>query len=284
MGKIRATGAFTVGFAPDSIPTATPTNCGVWNATTNYKRDMFIAPYVKHEGAYYLRISDGNCVGINPKTDVASQSRYWQHNEIIDLFCARKIQADEIAVDTITIGKMTEGTGMLIGANAYQGKTGVYASKKGKTSFWLNGENGESIFGGNIKTPFVPLLNSDAMSTGGGWLLKEELSIIAPWGEKEMGSPYIIWLPSSLTYNGAHIKIMNTSFPPYSKTSIRYRTLIRSIDGYIRCPKDIVSETDVAFDEIGIIGGMVELIAVPSFDGTIVEWVVVNQDCVIFKK
>lgn len=107
MGKIKAVGGFTVGYAPDSIPTATPTNCGVWNATTNYKRDVFIAPYVKHEGAYYLRISDGNCIGINPKTDVASQSQYWQHNEIIDLFCARKIQADEIDVENLTAARVS---------------------------------------------------------------------------------------------------------------------------------------------------------------------------------
>ncbi|MGL5729907.1 MAG: hypothetical protein ACRCX5_02135 [Bacteroidales bacterium] len=105
-----ATGTFTVGFAPDAIPQPTPTRMGVWNDKVNYIRDAFTAPYVEHEGAAYLRISDGNCIGINPKTDVANQSLYWQHNEILDLIWARKIEADEINTENLVVKQLKSAT------------------------------------------------------------------------------------------------------------------------------------------------------------------------------
>lgn len=110
MKRIIASGAFTVGVAPDSIPQPMPTRMGKWDSKVNYIRDDYTAPFVEHEGAAYLRISNGNCIGINPATDVANQSLYWQHTEILDLIWARKIQAEDIDTENLTVKRLRSAT------------------------------------------------------------------------------------------------------------------------------------------------------------------------------
>lgn len=258
-------------------------NSGDWNSTWNYKYDDKIRPYVRYAptGKFFLRTSKGDCVEVNPHEDTSN--RYWKYTSEWDLILARKIQAHEIDVDSITLGHIINGTGMLIGKDAHQGKMGVYAAKQGKTSFWLSAETGESIFAGTFKTPFVPLVNADATPHLTGKLLRNDMSIISPIGEQSTGVPWLVYLPDSIDYNGAHVKIMNNNFPPYTRTSLRYTTAIRAKTGTIKVPDNIVSIDSVSFHEVQIIGGMIELVAVPNLDYTKVDWVCVNKDAIVSK-
>lgn len=110
MKRVIATGGFFVGISPDSIPQPMPTRMGRWDPKVNYVRDAYTAPFVEHEGIAYLRISDGNCININPKIDVANQSLYWQSSEILDLIWARKIQAEDIDTENLTVKRLRSAT------------------------------------------------------------------------------------------------------------------------------------------------------------------------------
>lgn len=249
-------------------------NSGDWNSTWNYKYDDKIRPYVRYAptGKFFLRTSRGNCVGINPHEDTSN--RYWKYTSEWDLILARKIQAHEIDVNSITIGQILNGTGMLIGKDAHQGKMGVYAAKQGKTSFWLAADTGESIFAGTFKTPFVPLVNADATPHLTGKLLRNDMSILT--------AKDVVYLPVDASYNGAHVKVMNTVYPPFTKTSIDWTTIIRAQSGTIVIPQRVASLDTITYSSIEIIGGMIELVAVPNqYNSAQVIWVVVNQDAVV---
>lgn len=247
-------------------------NAGDWNKEWDYIYDDRVRPYVRYAptGKYFLRTSKGSCVGVNPHEDVYNQ--YWKYTQELDLILARKIQAHEIDVDSITLGHIINGTGMLIGKDAHQGKMGVYAAKQGKTSFWLSAETGESIFAGTFKTPFVPLANADATPHLTGKLLRDDVSILT--------AKDVVYLPTDIVYNGAHVKVMNTVYPPFTKTSIDWTTIIRAQSGTIVIPQRVASLDTISYSSIEIIGGMIELIAVP-YNSTQVIWVVVNQDAVV---
>lgn len=177
-------------------------------------------------------------------------------------------------------------------------KTGLYGLKNGEMTFGLNAETGDAMFKGEINAtsgtfrgylsiPFINIENSDAVfdSSTRVWRIKKNLSLVTISRGTHIDNEYIE-LPTDISYNGCCITILNPNYPPYTRTSLRYCTVVRvQGGGYIRGThnqSNLGSETEDV-TQISFLGAIVEFIATPVWDWstgqyTGVEWMVVGYN------
>ncbi|MBQ9701939.1 MAG: hypothetical protein IJV63_02995, partial [Bacteroidales bacterium] len=90
------------------------------------------------------------------------------------------------------------------------------------------------------------------------------------------GGYLTLTLPLSSSFAGRRLLIADTNFPPYTKTALAQYTNVRAASGYLYGLGEYQGENTQAFREISIRGGIVELVAVPNWDGTSVMWIVAS--------
>ncbi len=91
-------------------------------------------------------------------------------------------------------------------------------------------------------------------------------------------------LPTSISFSGRRVLVLDNNFPPYTKTSLMFSTVIKVASGYLYGLGEYADISTPAYSEIAIRGGCIELIAFPNYDGTAVRWMVLaGHECIISK-
>lgn len=135
-------------------------------------------------------------------------------------------------------------------------------------------------FNGFLSFPFKRREDSDAVwiDSKNGWQLGDDFNILShSWYET-------IILPIGAKYNGCLVNILNTSFPPYSRTGLGFSTRIITSDGssfggtvsYLGAGTDTKEIT-----EINMIGCLAQLVGVniPGYDGgSTFKWIILNKE------
>ena len=96
------------------------------------------------------------------------------------------------------------------------------------------------------------------------------------------GGYLTLTLPTSMTYAGRRLLVVDAVFPPYTKTDLGTYTYIKVASGTL-CGLGEYADTDTpAYKQIRIRGGAVELLALPMYDS--VKWLVISgHECIIEK-
>jgi len=66
------------GHSPIGASGAIAYPAGYWTNTITYTKTSDIAPYVQYGDLYYLLIKNGDCIGVNPQTDVTNNGGNWR--------------------------------------------------------------------------------------------------------------------------------------------------------------------------------------------------------------
>ena len=133
-------------------------------------------------------------------------------------------------------------------------------------------------FSGYINVPFVRLENSDAVYENGGYRLVKNLHVSVDFGEH-------IILPTSMGYNGAMVRILNYSYPPYTRTTAGVSATRVSVQGgdLIGGTRDktldIIDQRDYA--QVSVQGEVATFVAVPSYNSngsfSKVKWILKSK-------
>ena len=91
-----------------------------------------------------------------------------------------------------------------------------------------------------------------------------------------MGGGYLtLTLPTSVSFVGRRVLVIDDNFPPYTNTSLGFYTYIKVASGYLYGLGEYADTSTPAYSQIEIRGGAVELLALP-YNGSIVRWIVVS--------
>ena len=99
----------------------------------------------------------------------------------------------------------------------------------------------------------------------------------------------ILQLPIGEKYIGSRIIVHNGTYPPYTRTSTINATMVRinpnglGIVGYYpSLSTDNMELENQGLSSFTFIGGVVELLGVPSSDGADTQWVLLNgHNCIL---
>lgn len=91
-----------------------------------------------------------------------------------------------------------------------------------------------------------------------------------------VGGGYLtLTLPTSISFAGRRLLVIDDNFPPYTKTTIGFYTYVKVANGYLNGLGEYADTNTPAYSEIEIRGGAVEFIAIPYSD-TSVRWIVAS--------
>lgn len=131
----------------------------------------------------------------------------------------------------------------------------------------ITAKNG--IFAGHIVATLTELSGTKTLSN--------EANIMS-------GGYLTLTLPTDMSFAGRRVLVVDTTFPPYTKTSLGTYTYIK-VTGSLNylCGLGEYADLDTpAYTQIRIRGGAVELLALPQYDK--VKWLVISgQECIIEK-
>lgn len=88
------------------------------------------------------------------------------------------------------------------------------------------------------------------------------------------GGYLTLTLPTSVSFVGRRVLVIDDNFPPYTKTSLGFYTYIKVASGNLYGLGEYADTSTPAYQQIEIRGGAVELLALP-FSDTAVRWIVV---------
>ena len=99
------------------------------------------------------------------------------------------------------------------------------------------------------------------------------------------GGSLTLTLPSGISFAGRRLLIADTNFPPYTKSALMFSTIVRVASGYLHGLGEYTGENTQTYSSIQIRGGIVEIVAVPTWDSTSVMWIVASgHDSIIYKE
>ena len=91
-----------------------------------------------------------------------------------------------------------------------------------------------------------------------------------------VGGGYLtLTLPTSISFAGRRLLVIDDNFPPYTKTTIGFYTYVKVANGYLNGLGEYADTNTPAYSEIEIRGGAVEVIAIP-YSSTSVRWIVAS--------
>lgn len=222
---------------------------------------------VLYNGNYY------SCVKSHAKTDsnypgstTDTNSGYWQLGDKVELVATKILLATYALVENlgVTAIDMKDSSGNVL----FQAKDGNVICNTGVFT--------NCIVDGYLQTKFTSV-GSDSFT------VSDVLNIATPGGFYNQ----VITLPSDASFIGKRVTIVNTNYPPYTRTSIGYFTAV-CVDATAQSQSIGIggnidvdasgSDTPANIKEIRIRGGVVELLAVPKGwdDSSYCRWIVIS--------
>lgn len=153
---------------------------------------------------------------------------------------------------------------------------GVIRHTSGKIKFESNGslETSNGKFkvdaDGNLTAKsgtFSGYLISEFKTLNGTVTLSSESNI-------KSGGSLDLTLPTSISFAGRRLLVVDANFPPYTKSSLMQFTYIKVANGYLHGLGEYSDLNTPAYTSIEIRGGVIELVAVPNWNNSAVFWIV----------
>ena len=201
-----------------------------------------------------------------PGSTTDRNNGYWQLGDKIELVATKILLATYALVENlgVTAIEMKDSSGNVL----FQAKDGNVTCNTGTFS--------NCVLDGYLQTRFTEI-GSQSLT------LSDVLNISTPGGFYSQ----VITLPHNKSFIGKRVCIVNTNYPPYTKTSIGYFTTIQ-IDSTLQSQGigiggniDVdASDSDMPgrIKSIQLRGGIVELVAVPAYYGTnnYCRWILIS--------
>lgn len=222
---------------------------------------------VLYNGNYYsCKKSHSKTTSNYPGSTTDRNNGYWQLGDKIELVATKILLATYALVENlgVTAIEMKDSGGNVL----FQAKDGNVTCNTGTFT--------NCVLDGYLQTRFTEV-GSQSLT------LSDVLNISTPGGFYSQ----VITLPHNKSFIGKRVCIVNTNYPPYTKTSIGYFTTIQ-IDSTLQSQGigiggniDVdVSDSDMPgrIKSIQLRGGIVELVAVPAHYGTntYCRWILIS--------
>ena len=222
---------------------------------------------VLYNGNYYsCKKSHSKTTSNYPGSTTDRNNGYWQLGDKIELVATKILLATYALVENlgVTAIEMKDSGGNVL----FQAKDGNVTCNTGTFT--------NCVLDGYLQTRFTEV-GSQSLT------LSDVLNISTPGGFYSQ----VITLPHNKSFIGKRVCIVNTNYPPYTKTSIGYFTTIQ-IDSTLQSQGigiggniDVdASDSDMPglIKSIQLRGGIVELVAVPAHYGTntYCRWILIS--------
>ena len=222
---------------------------------------------VLYNGNYYsCKKSHSKTTSNYPGSMTDRNNGYWQLGDKIELVATKILLATYALVENlgVTAIEMKDSSGNIL----FQAKDGNVTCNTGTFT--------NCVLDGYLQTRFTEV-GSQSLT------LSDVLNISTPGGFYSQ----VITLPHNKSFIGKRVCIVNTNYPPYTRTTIGYYTTIQ-IDSTLQSQGigiggniDVdASDSDMpgSIKSIQLRGGMVELVAVPAHYGTNIycRWILIS--------
>lgn len=223
---------------------------------------------VLYNGNYYsCKKSHTKTASNYPGSTTDRNNGYWQLGDKIELVATKILLATYALVENlgVTAIEMKDSSGNIL----FQAKDGNVTCNTGTFT--------NCVLDGYLQTRFTEV-GSQSLT------LSDVLNISTPGGFYSQ----VITLPHNKSFIGKRVCIVNTNYPPYTKTSIGYSTTIQidstlqsqgiGIGGNIDVDASDDSNMPGRIKSIQLRGGIVELVAVPAYYGTTnyCRWILIS--------
>ena len=228
--------------------------------------ETFVDVVMYNSNYYVCKKSHTKTSSNYPGSTTANNNGLWQLGDSINLVATKILMATYAVVENLGVRaiEMKDANGNLL----FTAKDGNVVCKTGTFQ--------NCIIEGYFQTKFTEV-------GSGSFTINDVLNISTYGGVYSQ----VITLPSSPSFIGKRVCIVNNNYPPYTKTSLAYYTTIQvdatlqsnyiGIGGNIDVDASGGTEPQ-AIKSIAIRGGVVELLAVPAnwADDRYSRWIVVS--------
>ena len=288
-----------------------PVPYGNYDSAVTYICNGTIAPYVLYAGQYYVMNKEtswlGNSIGRTPAQDYATygNNATWLLMDKYKALFAELLLADfgKIASAVFYGGLMFSQQGKVNGvASSNYSSISVKANgdideSAGKfvPNFWVNFLNGkmhavDGVFDGDLYTKLTPIDESGAnFVPGSGYWFNENTALkltLHNVNTSYPGNRREIILPTANTFIGKRIVLVDTFFPPYTRTIVGIPEAW-TVRGQSRPIQAAAVGTNFqqeisAANYIDFYGGYVELLGIPRGGTSYCDWMLVSYRCTYF--
>ena len=214
--------------------------------------------YAYYDGAWYKCLITHTPTGDqNPFDDIGHGIYTW---EVVSNFSSLATECAIVGSDgngwILTEGKITHTSGKVVltsdGSANFNDKCIITADGE------ITAKSGT----------FSGFLVATVKERSGSVTLSNEENILS-------GGYLTLTLPTSVSFVGRRVLVIDDNFPPYTNTSLGFYTFIRVDSGHLYGLGEYADTSTPAYSEIQIRGGSVELLALP-FTSTEVRWIVIS--------
>ena len=229
--------------------------------------EQWIDVVLYNNNYYTCKKSHAKTASNYPGSTTDRNNGYWQLGDKIELVATKILLATYALVENlgVTAIEMKDSRGNIL----FQAKDGNVTCNTGTFT--------NCVLDGYLQTRFTEV-GSQSLT------LSDVLNISTPGGLYSQ----VITLPHNKSFIGKRVCIVNTNYPPYTKTTIGYHTTIQ-IDSTLQSQGigiggniDVdASDSDMlpgCIKSIQLRGGIVELVAVPAHYGTnnCCRWILIS--------